>query len=140
SYLEHSGEVTERPKVRHWKCRVGVKPHRGFESRPLRFHSLRLPQPVQSAGRRRRCATAPSWTTDAVPRRSNKEGTALADGLPRRGSMTRKPPTVRDASSVRLREVGPSRCCSERNGLYPRRPLPSTTPQPSEVRRRRCRS
>jgi hypothetical protein len=31
-----SGEVTERPKVRHWKCRVGVKPHRGFESRPLR--------------------------------------------------------------------------------------------------------
>src|SRR5260370_30280295 len=31
------GEVTERPKVRHWKCRVGVKPHRGFESRPLRF-------------------------------------------------------------------------------------------------------
>ena len=34
------GEVTERPKVRHWKCRVGVKPHRGFESRPLRFQSL----------------------------------------------------------------------------------------------------
>ena len=31
------GEVTERPKVRHWKCRVGVIPHRGFESRPLRF-------------------------------------------------------------------------------------------------------
>ena len=30
-------EVTERPKVRHWKCRVGVKPHRGFESRPLRL-------------------------------------------------------------------------------------------------------
>src|SRR5262249_2778606 len=29
------------PKVRHWKCRVGVKPHRGFESRPLRFF-LRL--------------------------------------------------------------------------------------------------
>src|SRR6185295_7085305 len=32
-----SGEVTERPKVRHWKCRVGVKPHQGFESLPLRF-------------------------------------------------------------------------------------------------------
>lgn len=31
------GEVTERPIVRHWKCRVGVKPHRGFESPPLRF-------------------------------------------------------------------------------------------------------
>src|SRR5207247_1201961 len=31
------GEVTEWPIVRHWKCRVGVKPHRGFESRPLRF-------------------------------------------------------------------------------------------------------
>ena len=30
------GEVTEWPIVRHWKCRVGVKPHRGFESRPLR--------------------------------------------------------------------------------------------------------
>src|SRR5262245_32738854 len=23
----------------HWKCRLGVKPHRGFESRPLRFLS-----------------------------------------------------------------------------------------------------
>src|SRR5262249_52661259 len=23
--------------VLHWKCRVGVKPHREFESRPLRF-------------------------------------------------------------------------------------------------------
>jgi hypothetical protein len=36
------GEVTERPKVRHWKCRVGVKPYRGFESRPLRlyYHGL----------------------------------------------------------------------------------------------------
>jgi uncharacterized protein DUF4145 len=33
------GEVTERPKVRHWKCRVGVKPHRGFESRPLRLQT-----------------------------------------------------------------------------------------------------
>ena len=33
------GEVTEWPIVRHWKCRVGVKPHRGFESRPLRFPS-----------------------------------------------------------------------------------------------------
>src|SRR5262249_33272551 len=32
-----AGEVTERPKVRHWKCRVGLKPHRGFESRPLRL-------------------------------------------------------------------------------------------------------
>jgi hypothetical protein len=32
-----SGEVTERPIVRHWKCRVGVKPHRGFESPPLRL-------------------------------------------------------------------------------------------------------
>jgi hypothetical protein len=31
------GEVTEWPIVRHWKCRVGVKPHRGFESRPLRL-------------------------------------------------------------------------------------------------------
>src|SRR5262245_31482010 len=34
--MNSAGEVTERPKVRHWKCRVGVKPHRGFESRPLR--------------------------------------------------------------------------------------------------------
>src|SRR6185437_13820437 len=33
----HLGEVTEWPIVRHWKCRVGVKPHRGFESPPLRF-------------------------------------------------------------------------------------------------------
>jgi hypothetical protein len=30
------GEVTERPKVRHWKCRVRVKLYRGFESHPLR--------------------------------------------------------------------------------------------------------
>src|SRR5262245_57934371 len=36
-YAVRFGEVTERPKVRHWKCRVGVKPHRGFESRPLRL-------------------------------------------------------------------------------------------------------
>ncbi len=28
--------MTERPKVRHWKCRVRVKLHRGFESHPLR--------------------------------------------------------------------------------------------------------
>src|SRR5438876_10366144 len=42
------GEVTEWPIVRHWKCRVGVKPHRGFESRPLRFlfNSLELRHPV----------------------------------------------------------------------------------------------
>ena len=32
------GEVSERPKERHWKCRMGVKPHRGFKSLPLRFH------------------------------------------------------------------------------------------------------
>ena len=32
-----NGEVTERPKVRHWKCRVRVKLHRGFESHPLRL-------------------------------------------------------------------------------------------------------
>jgi hypothetical protein len=36
-----SGEVTERPIVRHWKCRVGLKPHRGFESPPLRFVLVR---------------------------------------------------------------------------------------------------
>src|SRR3954451_14500965 len=48
-----SGEVTERPKVRHWKCRVGVKPHQGFESLPLRWPPSRsarylplLPQAV----------------------------------------------------------------------------------------------
>ncbi len=28
--------MTERPKVRHWKCRVRVTPYRGFESLPLR--------------------------------------------------------------------------------------------------------
>src|SRR4051812_5721576 len=38
---ERPGEVTERPKVRHWKYRVGVKPHRGFESRPLRLPACR---------------------------------------------------------------------------------------------------
>jgi hypothetical protein len=36
------GEVTEWPIVRHWKCRVGVKPHRGFESPPLRFPSAQF--------------------------------------------------------------------------------------------------
>src|SRR5262249_34219800 len=42
------GEVTERPKVRHWKCRVRVKLHRGFESRPLRISptGLRYRLPV----------------------------------------------------------------------------------------------
>src|SRR5262245_35945769 len=39
--IPRAGEVTERPKVRHWKCRVGVKPHRGFESRPLRLENNR---------------------------------------------------------------------------------------------------
>jgi hypothetical protein len=29
--------VTERPKVRHWKCRSWRKLRRGFESHPLRF-------------------------------------------------------------------------------------------------------
>jgi hypothetical protein len=37
SYFYRFGEVTERPKVRHWKCRVRVKLHRGFESLPLRL-------------------------------------------------------------------------------------------------------
>ena len=31
------GEVTEWSIVRHWKCRVRVKLHRGFESLPLRL-------------------------------------------------------------------------------------------------------
>ena len=44
--LRH-GEVTEWPKVRHWKCRVGVKPHRGFESRPLRFTQIAFRNPVK---------------------------------------------------------------------------------------------
>jgi hypothetical protein len=35
--LRFSGEVAEWPKAQHWKCCVGVKPHREFESRPLRF-------------------------------------------------------------------------------------------------------
>ena len=37
SWVWRCGEVTERPKVRHWKCRVRVKLYRGFESHPLRF-------------------------------------------------------------------------------------------------------
>ena len=46
--------MTERPKVRHWKCRVGVKPHRGFESRPLRlsleYLGVKLPTPGSVPG------------------------------------------------------------------------------------------
>ncbi len=34
--LERSGEVTEWPIVRHWKCRVLGNWDRGFESPPLR--------------------------------------------------------------------------------------------------------
>jgi hypothetical protein len=32
-----SGEVSEWPKEQHWKCCIGLKPNRGFESLPLRF-------------------------------------------------------------------------------------------------------
>src|SRR4051812_31808689 len=31
------GEVSEWPKEQHWKCCMGLKPHRGFESLPLRI-------------------------------------------------------------------------------------------------------
>ncbi len=48
--LELSGEVTERPIVRHWKCRVGVKPHRGFESPPLRLNFSTDPLPADGSG------------------------------------------------------------------------------------------
>src|SRR5256885_2514308 len=54
------GEVTERPIVRHWKCRVGVKPHRGFESPPLRLPRKR-PEPL-SAGRSLRIVSVVSIT------------------------------------------------------------------------------
>ena len=41
------GEVTEWSIVRHWKCRVRVKLHRGFESHPLRSgDGLRLQRPI----------------------------------------------------------------------------------------------
>ena len=32
-----AGEVSEWPKEQHWKCCMRLKPHRGFESLPLRF-------------------------------------------------------------------------------------------------------
>src|SRR5438270_492410 len=32
-----TGEVSEWPKEQHWKCCMRLKPHRGFESLPLRF-------------------------------------------------------------------------------------------------------
>src|SRR5437879_486885 len=34
---EPTGEVSERLKEQHWKCCIGLKPDRGFESRPLRY-------------------------------------------------------------------------------------------------------
>ena len=37
SEIRCPGEVTEWSIVRHWKCRVRVKLHRGFESHPLRL-------------------------------------------------------------------------------------------------------
>ena len=45
--------MTEWPIVRHWKCRVGVKPHRGFESPPLRLYT-------RTYGKSRRPQTGPS--------------------------------------------------------------------------------
>src|ERR1041384_2173863 len=35
--MRPSGEVSEWPKEQHWKCCNGLKPVRGFESRPLRL-------------------------------------------------------------------------------------------------------
>ena len=35
-FVFYAGEVSEWPKEQHWKCCMGLKPHRGFESLPLR--------------------------------------------------------------------------------------------------------
>src|SRR5947208_2453603 len=35
--MRRHGEVSEWLKEQHWKCCSGLKPARGFESRPLRF-------------------------------------------------------------------------------------------------------